>query len=226
MIERADSLLAEGNGGSEVETPPRRAVFAITRFGLDRKRVLDAGCGSGRYLALFGPGSMGLEQDATSIAEAHRRALDVRQWDLDQGCPADLRGRFDAVWASALLEHLLRPHEFLVNFRLALRPGGLMMVLVPQTAWRRWGPWRAFMAADHVNFYTSRTLRWTIERAGYRLVYLGTASLPRIPLWLGRALAPVGPSILAIGQPIPEFQYPRKANRTLVSGRIVSKHSS
>jgi hypothetical protein len=84
------------------------------------------------------------------------------------------------------------------------------------------GPWRGFLAADHVNFFTPRTLRLTLERAGFRVVFLGSASLPWVPRWLARLLRFVSPNVLVAGVPVPDFQYPDKAHKRLdEGGRVV-----
>jgi SAM-dependent methyltransferase len=194
---------------------PRRLRFALDRFQLDKKRVLDLGCGPGTYLAHFGKGSVGLD---ISPERARAKGLDARFWDFTKGIPSDLR-EFDSVWCSNLLEHVLAPHAFLIELRHTLRSDGLLLVVIPQTSRVALGPWKGSLAKDHVNFFTPLTLKLTVERAGYDIEWLGAPSVPdRFPGFLRRLR--LGPSVLVAARPIPDFQYPEKAHKRLVEGRI------
>lgn len=190
---------------------PRRLRFAL-RLDLEHKRVLDLGCGPGTYLRHFGPGSVGLDLDP---APAQREGLDARKWELGEGIPDELAGRFDAVWCSNLLEHVLAPHAFLIDIRRALAERGRLLVAVPQATRLASGPWGGYLAADHVNFFTPRTLAHTVARAGYQIDFLGNPSLPAL-----RTVAKFGPTLMVIASPVPDFQYPDKAHKRLVNGRI------
>ncbi|MFP5318556.1 MAG: class I SAM-dependent methyltransferase [Acidimicrobiia bacterium] len=199
---------------------PRRLTFVVRHFGLDRMRVLDVGCGKGDYLAHFGPGSVGLELNESYVQAAREKGLDARQGNVTvEGIPPGL-GTFDAIWASALIEHLNSPHEFLVSLRQSLNPEGLLVALVPVTGPLRKGPWRGFLAVDHVNFFTPRTFRYTIERGGFDVLWMGSPSLPRAPLAVSRLAAPVSPNVVAVARARRDFQYADKASRLLVDGKI------
>lgn len=205
------------------DEPPRRVAFALRRFALDRKRVLDVGCGDGLHLVHFGPGSMGLELQADSIHLARSRDLDVRSWDFTAGFPEDLVAGFDAVWCSNLIEHVLSAHSFLLQVRMVLRPQGLVLAVVPMTRRLAFGPWKGFLAADHVGFYTPTTIRLTAERAGYEVVFLGSASFPGIPDVIAAGLRCVAPNVLMVARAIEGFDYPEKAHKHLVGDRVVFK---
>jgi SAM-dependent methyltransferase len=201
------------------QDPPRRLRFALARFDLAHRAVLDLGCGPGLYLSYFGPGSVGLDLHAET---ARAKGLDARPWNFMDGIPEDLQGQFDAVWCSALLEHALSPHQLLIESRAALRSEGTLLVVAPQShglpRLAPIRPLRAYLAVDHVNFFTATTLKLTIERAGYRVNCLANPSLSWLP---GAKL--VGPNLLAAAVPIPGFQYHPKADKRLVDGRIEVK---
>ena len=200
---------------------PRRVRFADAHFHVSARRVLDVGCGAGAHLRHFGPGSVGLELDPDAIRRGVAGGLDIRPWNFEEAIPADLRGGFDIVWASNLFEHVLAPHPFLIDLRTALRPGGRLLIVAPTIHRLPLGPFRGYLAADHVNFFTPRTMALTIERAGYRIETVASASFPGAPLAVASALRWVAPGVLIAATAIEGFDYPAKAHKRLTNGRIV-----
>lgn len=95
--------------------------------------VLDVGCGSGSFLlALRSAGwrCYGVEIDPGAVAAAHEAGLaGVRQGDLEQAGFADASIDVVRFWHS--LEHLRSPRAALVQARRILRPGGRLVVGVP-----------------------------------------------------------------------------------------------
>jgi SAM-dependent methyltransferase len=199
---------------------PRRARFVLKNFRLDQKAVLDVVCGPGEYLRHFGPGSVGLDLHPRGARAA---GLDAREWNFEHPLPQELWGQFDAVWSSNTYEHVPNPHVFLINLRKALVPGGQIFVAVPTTTRLTRGPWRGFLAADHINFFTPLTLGYSVERAGFDVTFLGTPSIPSLPLRIARRLAGVSPVTLCVASLVEDFQYPDKAHKSLVDGAIAWK---
>jgi SAM-dependent methyltransferase len=201
---------------------PARLRFALANFALADKAVLDVGCGPGAYLARLGPRAVGLDIDPS---KARAKGLEAVAWNFVERLPVDVRGRFEVVWCSNVFEHVLSPHEFLIRLREALVPDGLLLIAVPRTSWYRGRGWRGYLAADHVNFFTARTLRLTIERAGYDVGFVGAPSLAAVPRTLAGLLAGVGPVVLAAGRKVESWQYAPKCRKTLIDGEIVWKDS-
>jgi SAM-dependent methyltransferase len=171
----------------------------------------------------FGQGSVGLELDPTAIAIGRNEGLDIRPWSFENDIPPELENLFDVVWASNLFEHVLAPHEFLIDLRRAIAPGGCLIIVAPVVRRPAIGPFRGFLAADHVNFFTPATLKLTIERAGYRVETVASASFPQLPMRTAEVLGHIAPSLFVKARPIPGFDYPEKALKRLVGHRIEFK---
>ncbi len=93
-------------------------------------RVLDIGCGDGtflRFAAAAGWETAGTELDASRLAGSN---IDVRA-DLDEILAAYGAGSFDAVTMWHTLEHFTDPRAMLLKAAAALKPGGALIVAVP-----------------------------------------------------------------------------------------------
>jgi SAM-dependent methyltransferase len=99
------------------------------------ERVLDLGCGSGRFVAaLRGAGAdpVGIEiaEAALERARAVAPGTDLRLLEPDGSLPLE-HGSVDLVWCSEVLEHVADGAHLLQEARRVLRPGGRILVTVP-----------------------------------------------------------------------------------------------
>ena len=163
-------------------------------------RVLDVGCGTGSVTLIANRGRgntvCAIEPDPDRAATAKARGIDVYNGVLDD---AWLQGRerFDVVMSSDVLEHLAAPADLLRRFVAAARPGGLVILSVPNVAhWSvRWNLlWGRFnyepvgiMDATHLRWFTEATLRALVESAGLEIVELRQTAGSDIPPY-GRGL--------------------------------------
>lgn len=104
---------------------------ALAKSLLERGRVLDVGCGTGRFLeALDGPYErVGADVSAGMLERARRKGLDVAQAGADD-LPFD-DGSFDLVTTFAVLHHLIDPEVVrgaLREMARVVRPGGAVLV--------------------------------------------------------------------------------------------------
>lgn len=107
-----------------------QTLLAAFTDGRERIRVLEAGCGS--Y-----PMSVDLGQSAHIVGiDISRRQLE-RNDVVDEKIVGDLQTfplrerEFDLIFCWDVLEHLKRPDLALLNFQRTLRPGGLIVIKVP-----------------------------------------------------------------------------------------------
>jgi 2-polyprenyl-3-methyl-5-hydroxy-6-metoxy-1,4-benzoquinol methylase len=127
------------------------AVDAPSRYFRDAKpaflrlidprglRVLDLGCGGGRNGEMLKRAGarevVGVELDAKAAAEARKRLDRVCECDLARLDPAELGDEpFDAILASDVLEHLVDAEGVLARAVTRLRPGGAVVVSLPNVA--------------------------------------------------------------------------------------------
>jgi SAM-dependent methyltransferase len=148
--------------------------------------VIDAGCGTGTFLAeLAGTCRvLGIDDHAESIALARPRLeaggggvlqTTLDRVDLPDGCAA-------VVTLMDVLEHLDDDAGVLRELARLVRPGGLVVITVPALMWL-WSDWD--MALHHRRRYHAAGLRQVIAASGLdplHLAYFNSAALPAIGL--------------------------------------------
>jgi ubiquinone/menaquinone biosynthesis C-methylase UbiE len=144
-------------------------------------RVLDLGCGDGAFaaeLVAAGGRVAAVDVAATAVRRARERApsADVQQVEDGARLPfAD--DDFDVVWAGEVLEHVADVVGLLAEVRRVLDWGGRIVLTTPYhgrvalVALAVHGLHEHFdPRADHLRFFTARTLRGVLEDAGFRHV--------------------------------------------------------
>ena len=154
----------------------RRAL--LLGEGRSGERVLDLGCGAGRFLAVLreaGAEPVGVEvaQAAAERARENVPGADVRLLEPDGSLPLG-HGEVDLVWCSEVLEHIADVGHALLEVRRVLRRGGRLLLTVPfhgrlQAAAIALARFDAHFdpLGQHVRFFTARSLARTLEAAGF-----------------------------------------------------------
>ncbi len=97
------------------------------------KKILEIGCGSGLFVKLaqnVGLNVEGIEINPSAVQEAKNQGLPVELIDLEDA--VDLYGSsFDAVCSFQVLEHVTNPGNFIHSSLALLKPGGKMIICVP-----------------------------------------------------------------------------------------------
>lgn len=149
----------------------RLLVWALRRYFPDARRLLEVGCGTGYVLAAL---RRGLPDTEVAGAELYPEGLEVARERLP-GVPLfqlDARGvpfseTFDVVGAFDVLEHIDDDEAALAGLRRAVRPGGGIVLTVPQHP-RLWSPADDFGA--HQRRYRRDELVDKVHAAGFRPV--------------------------------------------------------
>ena len=152
----------------------------------DEIRLLDIGCGGGNLLLsvvkeLDDPlrqrcVSFGIElsRELARIASEKFNKLQggrcINDTALD-GMIKFEKDYFDIIVMSSFLEHEINPLPLLHRCRNSLKPGGVILIKVPNFAsinrLVRRRKWAGFRWPDHVNYFTPGTLRAMTEKAGF-----------------------------------------------------------
>jgi len=154
------------------------AVFR--RIPAGTRSLLDIGCGGG----VFGTAvKAAMPCTVTGVTYSEAEALQARQ-GLDHVIVADLNGfdpsplgQFDCIVCSHVLEHLTAPQEVLARLRACLKPGGRLVVALPNVLF--WKQRLQFMAGrfqysegglmdrTHVRFFDWDSAEQLVRDAGF-----------------------------------------------------------
>lgn len=160
---------------------------------LDRS-LLDIGCATGALLEHAA--SRGYRVHGVEVCEPaarygrEQRGVPIEVGTLDE---VDLGGsRFGAVHFSHVIEHVPSPRSFLRSVRELLIPGGLMVLVTPNTAGlqpRLFGArWRSAIA-DHVHLFSRRNLVRLLSQEGFTVLQTqtwGGLGIGTAPGWIKR----------------------------------------
>ena len=153
----------------------RRLLLGEVRAG---ERVLDLGCGAGRFVAALrdaGADPVGVEiaEAALERARAVAAGADLRLLEPDGSIPLE-HGSVDLVWCSEVLEHVADGAHLLQEARRVLRPGGRILVTVPYHG-RVQAALIGLLRFDahfdpqgqHLRFFTRTSLAASLRAAGF-----------------------------------------------------------
>jgi len=135
-------------------------------------RVLEIGCRHGRTLALMrdalGIEPFGIEPGLGEAQKAQEAGISCFAGTIEAYDPGELR--FDQIQSFHVLEHLHDPLSALIRMRGWLKPGGRMVIEVPNV-YQPYGLLEEnFFQNAHLTNFSASTLRVLLVRAGYSVL--------------------------------------------------------
>lgn len=170
--------------------------------------LLEIGCGTGYVLEGIGrtwPQTElhGSEYFEEGLAYARERLPSAQLRQLDATL-LDETDRYDIVGAFDVLEHIEQDQKVLHNLARAIRPGGSLVLTVPQHDWL-WSQVDEY--ACHVRRYSRAELQDKVQKAGLQVSYVSSFVSLLVPLmWVSRKRASKQ------HDPMSEFKIPRWLN--------------
>ncbi len=215
--------------GGPVTAIPRGLTNVLEAHVAGSRQVLDIGCGdgsaSGAWLAHRCNSYVGVDVSQEAVDSARARGLDAQTIDDAGDLPFPAES-FDAAICTEVLEHLFDPLGALEEIVRVLRPGGTVVVTVPNVAnWRyrtdlalfgRFNPRADLLSATepwrdpHIRFFTQAALGRMIARAGLEPVGVGGHSdlglLQGVPALRGLVRSTVpGPISMRLSASLPRL---------------------
>jgi len=152
-------------------------------------KVLDLGCSAGLLAEkIRQAGHTVVGVDAIELPGVRERTDSFFLADLEKPLAPQIGTGFDVVIAGDIIEHLARPGDALREMRRVLRPGGQLILSVPNFS--HWYPRfrvtfglfgydrRGVLDNTHLRFFTRSTLRRTVRRAGFDVLQEAATGLP------------------------------------------------
>lgn len=146
-------------------------IWALSKYFANFQSLLEVGCGTGFVLTAIADafssaklvGSeifiSGLGYASERLPKANFIQMDARQIPYEN--------EFDVVGAFDVIEHIKEDEVVLLNMFQAIRPGGVLILTVPQHEWL-WSATDEY--ACHERRYSATDLHHKVESAGFQVV--------------------------------------------------------
>lgn len=146
-------------------------LWALRTYKPDAQSFLEVGCGTGFVLsgvakaypeiALSGSEIFlaGLSHAAERVPSARFMQMDARHVPFEN--------EFDVIGAFDVLEHIAEDETVLAQLHRALKPGGVLLLTVPQHAWL-WSPSDDY--ARHERRYSAKEIHQKLDASGFGIM--------------------------------------------------------
>jgi len=189
-------------------------AWALRRYFPDARRMLELGCGTGFVAAGIESRFPDMQIVASELfsrgaALARRRLRRAEVVQMD-GRNVFFESEFDVAGAFDVIEHVAEDEAVLGELHKSLRPGGGLLLTVPQHPWL----WSALDAySQHQRRYSRAELAAKLRRAGFRILRCTSFMSLLLPAMLvSRRRMAAQPEKL---DPMAEFRLSRTANAAL-----------
>jgi SAM-dependent methyltransferase len=190
----------------------RLILWAFERYASRSRSFLEIGCGTGSVLAAIARGHptvavWGSEAYLEGLQFARTRVDSARLMQMDARC-VPFVDEFDAIGLFDVIEHVEEDQAVLLQASRALKPGGILLITVPQHRFL-WSP--ADEHAGHARRYARSELVRKVEQAQLRVLRCTSFVSVLFPLLLISRIRRRGREY----DPRAEYRVPRFINKLL-----------
>jgi SAM-dependent methyltransferase len=163
-------ILNEANQSWQI--PYFKSSLDILDKYIESGDLLDIGCSIGLFMEIAqrrGFNCVGLELEKIAYEHAIGKGLNVHRKKLEEAAFSD--ESFHVITMFGVLEHLPNPKEILIQVRRCLKPGGVVMAIVPNVyslaAMMLHDKARLFNGRNHLNYFSWKTLPELFDQTGF-----------------------------------------------------------
>lgn len=170
----------------------------------ERGRLLDIGCGNGAFLRACSRSLAGWAFCGSEFDTRHRATVEaIAGVDrLYSGSLAEIPGEFDVISLIHVLEHIPAPTAFLKQVATKLKPGGWLVVEVPDCCINPF----FLLVADHASHFSPGALSVVAGGAGFAVLQAGDA-------WVAKEISLLARKPVGEAPPVPPCP-PAEAEQT------------
>lgn len=151
----------------------REKVRLIDKLSAKKGRLLDIGCGTGSFLAAVKEDEWdvyGLEPDAQARSLAEKKTR--QKLGSNEEIYTLAAGTFDVITLWHVLEHVHDLQGYVKRFQALLKPGGVLIIAVPNytsSDAKRYGKyWAAYDVPRHLYHFSPKSIVALLERNGFK----------------------------------------------------------
>lgn len=191
---------------------PNSVKILIEKYDFDKKKVLDIGCMYGQTLLYWGEGE-GIDVYEPAGEFLKSLGVKINIFNVEEGFNGLNAERYEAIYCSNLIEHLIAPHLFLMRLNVLLMPqSGILAIGIPVVSGVFSCLWKLFdikgwLAKEHINFFTTRTARLILERAGFEIIDQRSPGLYKFSPFLSKIVVGLVPHCIFICRKKKDFNY-------------------
>jgi len=186
QIYRSYAIYHQGGGAEQMVFVEGRAVSrseVIVQYLLRHHtlpsagRSLDIGCGNGAFLRACSKQLTGWRLNGSEFDTRHRAAVEaIPQVEKFYPCALDgIPGEFDLISTIHVLEHIAAPKNLRAEIRRKLKPGGLLLIEVPDCLLNPY----ILLVADHCTHFAPSILAELVSEAGFEVLSSGNSCVPK-----------------------------------------------
>lgn len=159
-------------------------IYIYNKFNVkDSFRILDIGCAAGHNLIHFSPDSVGIENNDYVRNFGIKLGLNIIKANVEEDLPL-IDGKFNLVWCSDFLIHMISPFKFLFKIRKYLDDDSFLIIQIPKIS-----IFKTHESPEHFYAFDKNTLIYLLKMSGYKIVdfsgYIRTK-----PNYLNKVLEP------------------------------------
>jgi len=160
-------------------------TYIYNKFKIkDSFRILDIGCGPGHNLIHFSPDSVGIDANKYLIDFGKSLELNIIKANMEENLP-ELHGKFDLVWCTDFLVHMVSPFRFLFKLRDYLDDQSFLVIQIPKLS-----IFGTHKSPEHFYAFNKETSTFLLEASGYKIInYSGYVR--KMPNFLNKIFEPL-----------------------------------